>query len=277
MEKGKDSGTPLVDWAMNSLNPDPLCMPLSHEAIDAARGLIGKFVEGEISYRDAQSNARALLGSTTCIDKIFDIISLPDEPIPSPGLDGGSGRLPSNRRRTHPWTAQEDARLLAGIHRYGMDMWPAVAQFVGNGRTRSQCSQRWIRGLDPHISKEPWTKDDEEQLLKLVEKHGSRAWVKVAAEMGTRADVQCRYHFLQMIRGSTPKDKCASADSEPNLLKVPGVDLGKCVIEPSPSLPSSFATKSADLADEFLGTITWDNSTGVRKGDPLFPSDFWSF
>jgi len=28
-----------------------------------------------------------------------------------------------------------------------------VASFVGNGRTRAQCAQRWSRGLNPKICK----------------------------------------------------------------------------------------------------------------------------
>jgi hypothetical protein len=50
-----------------------------------------------------------------------------------------------------------------------------VARYVGNNRTRSQCSQRWQRGLDPRISRSRWTPEDEARLIGLVEKYGEKS------------------------------------------------------------------------------------------------------
>jgi hypothetical protein len=270
-------GNPLVDWAMGTLNLELNASSASNEVFDSARTLITQFLDREISYPSAQANMKVLMGSSSCIDKLFEIISLPDEPIPSEGSHGPPLRVALNRHRTHPWTPHEDYRLLGGIYRFGIAMWPAVAQFVGNGRTRSQCSQRWIRGLDPRISKEPWTKAEEEQLLKLVDKYGSRSWVKVAAEMGKRADVQCRYHFHQMARGSASKGECGKIESPPNLMTIPLSDVGKCVSHPHPRMPAALAMKYEEFVDAFAGPIIWDDGTAITKADTLFSSDFWAF
>jgi hypothetical protein len=103
------------------------------------------------------------------------------------------------RNKTRGWTIDEDNRLFAGIRRYGLESaWSTVAEFVGNGRTRSQCSQRWIRVLDPRISRSDWTDDEDRRLRDLVEVHGEKAWMKVGSLMGDRSDVQCRYRYLQL-------------------------------------------------------------------------------
>ena len=84
-----------------------------------------------------------------------------------------------------------------GVHLCG-ENWNDVAEFVGGGRTRSQCSQRWYRVIDPRITKEHWTPEEEKKLLDLVQKYGEKSWIKVAAEMVGRSDVQCRYKYRKM-------------------------------------------------------------------------------
>lgn len=106
----------------------------------------------------------------------------------------------SNRRKSHCWTPSEDERLLAGVHRYGIDNWSSVALFVGNSRTRSQCSQRWSRGIDPRLSKNLWTHEEETMLIQLVTVYGNKSWTQIANKLGNRSDVQCRYHYKQIHR-----------------------------------------------------------------------------
>jgi hypothetical protein len=111
-----------------------------------------------------------------------------------------------SRKKICLWSGYEDRRLLFAIHTYGLEDWLTVSRFVGNGRTRAQCAQRWRRSLDPRILKEPWTRDEEEKLQELVQKHGKRAWTKISHEFGNRSDLQCRYHFSQMTRESHEED-----------------------------------------------------------------------
>jgi hypothetical protein len=124
---------------------------------------------------------------------------VPDDP-PPPDVSPPPEVVGTVRRKPRPWSPAEDDRLLAAIHRFGVDNWASVANFVGGGRQRAQCSQRWFRGLDPRISKNQWSAEDELRLLHLVREKGSRRWTMIAAAMGNRSDVQCRYHFFQMQR-----------------------------------------------------------------------------
>jgi hypothetical protein len=51
--------------------------------------------------------------------------------------------------------------------------------------------------LDPKLSKIPWSKKEDTQLMRLVRKHNSN-WTKIAREMDQRSDVQCRHRYQQI-------------------------------------------------------------------------------
>ncbi|KAK8882418.1 hypothetical protein M9Y10_045060 [Tritrichomonas musculus] len=109
---------------------------------------------------------------------------------------------PSNRRRhrSPPWSTEEDERLIAGIFHFGFSDWQKVSTFVGKGRTRTQCGQRWLRCLDPNMNKEKWTPEEDATLKKLVELYGVHSWARIAKELGNRTDVQCRYRYVRCAR-----------------------------------------------------------------------------
>lgn len=98
------------------------------------------------------------------------------------------------------WSSYEDVRLLAGIYRYGIDNWAPISKFVGNGRTRAQCAQRWARGLNPRICKDTWDPSEDMRLMQLVQQYGDKSWTRIAASLGNRSDVQCRYHYHQITK-----------------------------------------------------------------------------
>ncbi|OHS95839.1 Myb-like DNA-binding domain containing protein [Tritrichomonas foetus] len=96
------------------------------------------------------------------------------------------------------WSPREDNRLLYAINKYGLNDWNKVALFVGNNRTKAQCSQRWFRGLDPNLIKGPWTHEEDNELLRLVALYGEKSWLKISSQIVKRSDAQCRYHYQQL-------------------------------------------------------------------------------
>ncbi|OHT16107.1 hypothetical protein TRFO_13427 [Tritrichomonas foetus] len=107
------------------------------------------------------------------------------------------------RRKTRQWTPEEDERLRAATAILGTTKWQIIAQFVGNGRNQSQCSQRWQRVLDPKLKKTHWTEDEDAKLEQLIKEHGTQRWMKIASIFGDRSDVQCRYRYQQLRRSSS--------------------------------------------------------------------------
>ena len=136
-------------------------------------------------------------------------------------FDVSSGQ---KRARNRSWSYPEDVRLRQAVLMFGLDSWSLVASYVGNGRTRAQCSQRWFRGIDPTISRVKWTEEEVEKLLQLVSKYGTNQWVKVAREMQTRCDVQCRYRYAQ-IQKLQKQEEPRTVNKLPSIEHILGMDV----------------------------------------------------
>jgi hypothetical protein len=151
--------------------------------------------------------------SVTFPQRIHDILTVPNFP---PQLRRLTQGVSNGRRQQNPWSADEDNRLLCGIHRFGIDDWGTVANFVGYERSRAQCAQRWSRGLNPMINKCRWSPREDEQLRRLVDRYGAKSWTTIAREMCTRTDVQCGYRWKQLGDLQTP-DPPAEQPARPEL------------------------------------------------------------
>ena len=184
--------------------------------------IMESYLRGYTSFEMAQQYFLSMFGRIDPLIHIRDIALLRDNPIPSNDSDepDESDEVHS-RKKTRTWTNYEDQRLLAGIYRFGLDNWTRVAQFVGNNRTRAQCSQRWNRGLNPRICKKHWSPEEDAQLIQLVQTYGEKSWTKISSCLGNRSDVQCRYHYRQISRDNRPNymriGKANSAFSMPTV------------------------------------------------------------
>jgi hypothetical protein len=167
----------------------------------AALDVLCRLLRDELSREEATALVHQHLRTKRPAERLIVLLSIGADPIPYSGED--PPQLGMSRQKARNWTECEDQRLIAGIRRHGIDNWNLVSTFVGNGRTRSQCSQRWNRGLNPLIFKGPWTYREEANLIRLVGQYGEKSWRRVATEIGNRSDVQCRYHFRQMQRVRT--------------------------------------------------------------------------
>ncbi|OHT03947.1 hypothetical protein TRFO_28660 [Tritrichomonas foetus] len=126
-------------------------------------------------------------------------------PVNSPAASKASkGRkrkkLPSLSKKMKKWTPHEDDLLRLAVEKYGTNNWGLVAAEVGGNRGRAQCSQRWTRGLNPAISHDVWTPEENAKLLDLVAQHGTKSWMQISSLMANRCDVQCRYRFSKLRR-----------------------------------------------------------------------------
>jgi len=161
--------------------------------------IIQQFIRGEISYEDCCQYSLSIGGTSAPIEKLRSIMSVPEEPIKSEAFSDDSPK-----KKSRSWSSYEDDRLIMGILRFGSENWTSISLFIGNSRNRSQCSQRWFRGLDPRLSKEQWTIEEDNHLLQLVYFFGVKSWTQIALKMGNRSDVQCRYRYKQLQRNQTP-------------------------------------------------------------------------
>lgn len=196
---------------------DEISLTLSPEAKMPIIQAMSSYLGQQSTYEQAQQVFMSIIGRCEPLDKLREIVEQPDDPpnhssnsSPSDNLSDdeqllSNGFLSSSaRKKTRSWTPQEDTRLLGGIYRFGADNWTTISVYVGNGRTRAQCCQRWTRGLNPRISKSLWSYEEDMKLVHLVHTYGDKSWTRIASMMGNRSDVQCRYHYHQVMRDMPP-------------------------------------------------------------------------
>jgi hypothetical protein len=179
---------------------------------DAAKGgavaqIMQAFAMRRVSLEEAVTGVEMLVGNSTPLHHLTSVINtqLPPALLPHAPF----------RRKSLRWSNQEDARLIAAIKAHGTGSWSVIAKVVGGGRTRSQCAQRWHRGLDPRISKTNWSQEEEQCLIDAVKTHGPKSWTRIANELKDRTDVQCRFRYKFLCK------KAAEADAPVRPISMP--------------------------------------------------------
>lgn len=99
---------------------------------------------------------------------------------------------------TSRWTARENDQLRAAVQEHGERHWTAVAAHL-EGRTTSQCMNRWHKSLHPTIHRGRWTSEEDTALLRAVQVLGTRNWAIVREQVQGRTDVQCRERWHNVL------------------------------------------------------------------------------
>mmetsp|Transcript_19281 Transcript_19281/g.24522 ORF Transcript_19281/g.24522 Transcript_19281/m.24522 type:complete len:692 (-) Transcript_19281:399-2474(-) len=83
------------------------------------------------------------------------------------------------------WTEEEDEQLRKVV-KAGFKNWGEVALKI-QGRTPKQCRERWSCNLDPSISREKWSPEEDRRLMEAQEKLGNK-WSKIGAYLPGRTE-----------------------------------------------------------------------------------------
>ncbi|NXF18888.1 SNPC4 protein, partial [Rhodinocichla rosea] len=106
-----------------------------------------------------------------------------------------------------PWTAEEDAMLMAAVKKYKEKDWYKIRREVP-GRSDAQCRDRYLKALHWDVKKGKWSLEEEEQLIELVQKHGLGRWSKIASELPHRTGAQCQSKWTVMIGSKVLWESC---------------------------------------------------------------------
>lgn len=100
------------------------------------------------------------------------------------------------------FTQNEDILLAEAAVQYNEKSWNIIAQCVP-GRTPRQCRDRWMNYLKPNLKFDPWTKEEDELLISLVNKHGTH-WTKMISNFPGRSTnaIKNRWNWLLKDRVS---------------------------------------------------------------------------
>ena len=77
-----------------------------------------------------------------------------------------------------PWTAEEDKAVERLVKQYGAKKWSVIASHLP-GRIGKQCRERWHNHLNPGISKEAWSTNEDRTILAYHLEKGNR-WAEIA-------------------------------------------------------------------------------------------------
>ncbi|GAA6233393.1 myb-related protein B isoform X2 [Lates japonicus] len=112
------------------------------------------------------------------------------------------------------WTQEEDDRLKALVQKLGPNDWKYIASYIPN-HTEHQCQHRWFKVLDPELVKGPWTKEEDEKVIELVNLYGNKQWAMVAKHLKGRLGKQCRERWHNHLN---PNVKKSSWTAEEDLI-----------------------------------------------------------
>ncbi|CAL5429853.1 unnamed protein product [Camellia sinensis] len=98
---------------------------------------------------------------------------------------------PMKRSSQAGWTEEEDNLLSEVVRKFNGKNWKKIAECIP-GRTDVQCLHRWQKVLNPELVKGPWTKEEDDCIIGLVEKYGCKKWSAIAKFLPGRIGKQCR-------------------------------------------------------------------------------------
>ena len=92
-------------------------------------------------------------------------------------------KLPNSRRN---FTPEEDQRLILLVKKFGTNNWKQVSRNM-YCRSPRQCKERFTTYLSPDVNLNPWTPEEDNLLMALYDKFGSK-WVKISKFFKGRRD-----------------------------------------------------------------------------------------
>jgi hypothetical protein len=126
----------------------------------------------------------------------------------------------SPRKKFSP---QEDANLMMLVAQFGSLAWETISREMP-GRNARQCRERWKHYLCVGFSERPWTKAEDDLLLRKRQELGPR-WTKLSHLFQNRSDIQIKARWLKLTEKSVPAPEIRPISPQPQLQPHQDVDL----------------------------------------------------
>ena len=147
-----------------------------------------------------------------------------------------------------PFSPDEDQLIINFVETHGIHAWPKVTSVLPN-RTAKQCRERWFNNLDPTVTKEPWTPEEDNMIFELYQEYGPK-WSQIARLIPGRTDnsIKNRWHASiskRMTRGDDGLMMLTPAKSRKHSrtpIRPPSLKMA----EPPTSADSSLASSPAE-------------------------------
>ncbi|XP_036943136.1 transcriptional activator Myb isoform X1 [Acanthopagrus latus] len=118
--------------------------------------------------------------------------------------DGSLAKTGKRQLGKTRWTREEDEKLKKLVELHGSEDWKLIASLLSN-RTDVQCQHRWQKVLNPELIKGPWTKEEDQRVIELVQKYGAKRWSVIAKHLKGRIGKQCRERWHNHLNPEVKK------------------------------------------------------------------------
>ncbi|KAJ7297759.1 hypothetical protein O6H91_Y037400 [Diphasiastrum complanatum] len=98
-----------------------------------------------------------------------------------------------------PWTAAEDAILVAYVQKHGEGNWNSLQKQSGLLRCGKSCRLRWANHLRPNLKKGAFSMEEERLIIELHAKLGNK-WARMAAQLPGRTDNEIKNYWNTRIK-----------------------------------------------------------------------------
>lgn len=106
-------------------------------------------------------------------------------------------------KKGQKWTQKEDEMLKKAVARFGACSWKSISKVVGT-RNDLQCFHRWQKVLKPGLTKGPWTREEDEVILDMINQ-GIKKWSAIAKQIPGRLGKQIRERYFNHLDPSIKK------------------------------------------------------------------------
>ncbi|CAM0883514.1 unnamed protein product [Alopecurus aequalis] len=117
------------------------------------------------------------------------------------------------RRAKGGWTPQEDETLRKAVQTYKGRSWKKIAENFPD-RTEVQCLHRWQKVLNPELIKGPWTQEEDDKIIDLVNTYGPTKWSVIARSLPGRIGKQCRERWHNHLNPDIRKDAWTTEEEQ---------------------------------------------------------------
>ncbi|KAL3819023.1 hypothetical protein ACJIZ3_004928 [Penstemon smallii] len=112
---------------------------------------------------------------------------------------------PTRRSTKGQWTAEEDEILRMAVQRFKGKNWKKIAECFKD-RTDVQCLHRWQKVLNPDLVKGPWSKEEDEIIIEMVNRYGPKKWSTISQHLPGRIGKQCRERWHNHLNPNINKE-----------------------------------------------------------------------
>ena len=98
----------------------------------------------------------------------------------------------------HVWSQPEDDKLIEEVKIHGRN-WGLISQNMDRSRSGKQIRDRYLNKLEPSITQEKWSEEEERALLGLFKIYGRR-WCEISKCLPGRTEIMVKNRFYSKFR-----------------------------------------------------------------------------